>query len=150
MRITLTGATGFVGSRLVAALKARGDDVTVLSRNARSASDRLGVDPGAGDPTAGPPPADAPTGRDVVGHPAGEPVSQRWNDAVRARIRDSREQGTRQLVAGLAAVDARPARLVSASASAYYGPGGSEVVDESSPPGTDWLADVCVRWEREA
>ena len=150
MRITLTGATGFVGSRLVSALKARGDEVTVLSRDAGKARDRLGVDAVAWDWTAGPRPAQALSGRDVVVHLAGEPVSQRWNDAVRARIRDSRELGTRQLVAGLAAADARPSRLVSASASAYYGPGGDEVVDESSPPGTDWLADVCVRWEREA
>lgn len=149
MRITVTGATGYVGSRLVPALVARGDDVTVLSRDARRAGDRLGVAAVGWDPTAGPAPADALEGRDVVVHLAGEPVSQRWNDAVRAKIRDSREIGTKRLVEGMAAASNRP-RLVCASACAFYGPHGTEVVDESSPAGRDWLADVCVRWERAA
>ncbi len=150
MRVTLTGATGFVGSRLVAALTARGDDVTVLSRNADRAQASLGVDAVAWDWTAGPAPAQALAGRDAIVHLAGETVSQRWNDAVKAKILDSREQGTRQLVAGLRAADPRPRRLICASASAFYGPHGDEIVDEASPAGRDWLAEVCVRWEREA
>lgn len=150
MRLTITGATGFVGTRLVEALQARGDDVTVLSRDAARAGARLGVAAVAWDWQAGPAPAGGLAGRDVVVHLAGEPVSQRWNDTVRAKIRDSRERGTAQLVAGLAAADPRPARLVCASACAYYGPHGDEVVDETGDPATDFLADVCVRWEREA
>jgi len=150
MRVTLTGATGFIGSRLVDALKARGDEVTVLSRDAGRASERLGVEAVAWDWKAGPAPVAALAGRDVVVHLAGEPVAQRWNATVKQKIRNSRELGTRQLVAGLASADPRPARLVCASACAYYGPHGTEVVDETSPPGRDWLADVCVRWEREA
>src|SRR4051812_12817535 len=150
MRVTITGATGYVGSRLVAALKARGDEVTALSRSAARARGQLGVDAVAWDWTAGPAPAEALAGRDAVVHLAGETVSQRWNDRVRALIRDSREAGTRRLVAGLAAADPAPRRLISASASAFYGPHGDEFVDESSPAGRDWLADVCVRWEREA
>lgn len=150
MRLTVTGATGFVGTRLVAALKARGDEITVLSRDAERASARLGVDAVAWDWTAGPAPAEALAGRDVVVHLAGEPVSQRWNDATKARILDSRERGTRELVAGLAAADPRPARLVCASACAYYGAHDGELVDETWPAGDGWLADVCVRWEREA
>ena len=109
MRVTIAGATGFVGSRLVAALKARGDEVTALSRGAGRASERLGVEAAAWDWTAGPAPAEALAGRDAVVHLAGETVSQRWNAKVRAKIRDSREQGTRQLVAGLAAGTRRPA-----------------------------------------
>ena len=150
MRVTITGATGFVGSRLVAALKARGDEVTALSRDAARASERLGVDAVAWDWTASPAPAEALAGRDAVVHLAGETVSQRWNAQVKAKILDSREQGTRQLVAGLDAAGPRPRRLICASASAFYGPHGDEVVDEASPAGRDWLADVCVRWEREA
>jgi len=134
----------------LAALTARGDDVTVLSRDAGRARSQLGVDAVAWDPAAGAAPAAALSGRDVVVHLAGEPVSQRWNETVRARIRDSRELGTRALVAGIAAVDPRPARLLSASASAYYGPHAAEIVDETGVAGTDFLADVCVRWEREA
>jgi uncharacterized protein (TIGR01777 family) len=150
MRVTLTGATGYVGSQLVPALVARGDEVTVLSRDAARASQRLGVEAAAWDPSAGPAPAAALEGRDVVVHLAGEAVSQRWNDAVRARIRDSREIGTNRLVEGLAATTDRPSRLVCASACAFYGPHGTELVDETSPAGRDWLADVCVRWERAA
>jgi uncharacterized protein (TIGR01777 family) len=151
MRVTITGATGFVGTRLVAKLKARDDEVTVLSRDAARASERLGVDAVAWDWRRGSAPAQALAGRDVVVHLAGEPVSQRWNDDVRQRIRDSRERGTSELVAGIAAADPPPARLISASACAYYGAHGSEIVDESSPPARDdFLADVCVRWERAA
>ncbi len=150
MRVTVTGATGFVGTRLVAALSARGDEVTVLSRNADRARDQLGVDAVAWDWRRGPAPAAALAGRDVVVHLAGEPVAQRWNPAVKERIRDSRERGTTELVAGIAAADPRPPRLVCASACAYYGAHGDEVVDETSPAGSDFLADVCVRWERAA
>jgi uncharacterized protein (TIGR01777 family) len=150
MRVTITGATGFVGSRLVAALRGRGDEVTVLSRDAVRAGERLGVEAVAWDWRAGPAPVAALTGRDVVVHLAGEPVAQRWNTTVKEKIRDSRERGTSQLVAGLAAADARPTRLVCASACAYYGPHDSELIDETSSPGTDFLADVCVGWERAA
>lgn len=150
MKITLTGATGYVGRKLVAALQARGDDITVLSRDGARAGRRLGVDAADWDWQAGAAPTGALAGRDVVVHLAGAPVAQRWNAAAKQDIRDSREIGTRRLVDGLRSAEPRPARLICASASAFYGPGGNEVIDESSPAGRDWLADVCVRWEREA
>src|SRR5439155_10387700 len=95
----------------------------------------------------------------------GEPVAQRWNAAVRERIRSSRVDGTRNLVAGLRAArahaagageagqgggSARPGVLVSASAVGYYGFRGDERVTEADPAGDDFLARVCVAWEREA
>jgi uncharacterized protein (TIGR01777 family) len=83
-------------------------------------------------------------------HLAGEPVAQRWNAKVKAAILESRELGTRNLVAGIAASEPKPATLVSSSAVGYYGKHGDERVPESSPAGDDFLADVCVRWEREA
>lgn len=152
MRVTVTGATGLIGTKLVRALLARGDEVTVLSRNPGAARDTLGhaVEAVAWDPSAGPAPTAALAGRDGVVHLAGEPVAQRWSDDVRARIRDSRATGTRNLVAGLSAADPRPGVLVSASAVGYYGPRADELVDESTPPGSDFLAGVCVVWEREA
>lgn len=122
----------------------------MLSRDAARARVRLGVEVIAWDWCSGRAPATALAGQDVVVHLAGEPVSQRWNAAVREKIRESRERGTSELVAGLAATDLRPPRLVCASACAYYGAHGTEVVDESSPPGDDYLADVCVRWEHAA
>ncbi len=150
MKITITGATGLIGQRLVATLNDRGDHVTVLSRNAEKAASALGVEAIAWDALAGPAPSEALAGRDAVIHLAGEPVAQRWNAARKQAILDSRELGTRNLVAGIAAVDPRPAALISSSAVGFYGKHGDELVDESSPAGDDFLADVCVRWEKEA
>jgi uncharacterized protein (TIGR01777 family) len=153
MDVTLTGATGRLGRALVDELVRRGDGVTVLSRDPARAAASLpaGVRTAGWDPKAGPAPAEALAGRDAVVHLAGEDVAQRWTAAAKREIRASRELGTRNLVAGLeAAADARPRLLVSASASGYYGPHGDEVVDETNPPGSDFLAEVCVVWEREA
>ena len=101
-------------------------------------------------PDRGPAPAAALDGRDAVVHLAGENVAQRWSDAAKRRIVASREQGTRNLVAGLAAAEPRPAVLVSSSAVGYYGAHGPEPLPEDTPPGGDFLAGVCVVWEREA
>jgi uncharacterized protein (TIGR01777 family) len=144
MRITVTGASGRIGTRLAERLRDRGDEVTILSRSAER-----GV---RWDPTGERAPAEALRGRDAVVHLAGEDVAQRWNDRSKERIAASRETGTRNLVAGIAALaeDERPAVLVSGSASGYYGPHGDEEVDETAPAGDDFLAGVCVAWEREA
>ena len=150
MRVTVTGATGRIGAPLVAALKARGDEVTVLSRDPQRAGRRLGVEATAWSLQGEPAPAEALAGRDAVVHLAGEDVGQRWTSAAKREIRDSREIGARNLVAGIAAAQPSPPLLVSASAAGFYGAHGPELVDESWPPGRDWLADVCVRWEREA
>lgn len=152
MRVTVTGATGLVGTRLVAALARRGDEVTVLSRSPAAARARLGagIEAVAWDPSGAPAPSAALSGRDAVIHLAGEPVAQRWSEAARKRIRLSREVGTANLVAGLRAADPRPATLVSASAVGYYGPRGDEPLGEDAAPGDDFLAEVCVAWERSA
>jgi uncharacterized protein len=150
MRITITGATGRIGAGVVEALRARGDEVTVLSRNPDKAQQHLGVEAVHWDPSSGPAPADALAGRDAVIHLAGEDVGQRWSKDVKERILTSRELGTRNLVDGLRAAEPRPRALVSASASGYYGPRGDEPVDESAPPGDDFLAQVVVVWEAEA
>jgi len=143
VKVAVTGATGLIGRRLVAALGDRGDDVVALSRS-----------PGLGavvwDPLTGPAPAEALAGSDAVVHLAGENIAQRWTAAAKERIRASRELGTRNLVAGLRAAEPRPAALVHASGGDYYAPRGDERVDESWPPGDGFLAQVCVAWEREA
>jgi uncharacterized protein len=150
-KITLTGATGRIGSLLVKRLLDRGDELTVLTRNPAKARETLGAQVQAvgWDPGAGPAPADALAGRDAVVHLAGEDIAQRWSDDTLRRIKASREQGTRNLVEGLRAADPRPAALVSSSAVGYYG-NRPEPVDEDAPPGEDVLADICVVWEREA
>jgi uncharacterized protein len=105
----------------------------------------------AWDPEHGPAPAEALRGIDAVFHLAGEPVAEgRWTDDKKRRIRDSRELGTRNLVAGLAALEHKPKVLICASAVGYYGDRGDEELDESSAPGSGFLPEVCVAWEREA
>ena len=150
MKVTITGATGLIGTRLVAALSGRGDEVTVLSRSPEKARALLNVEALAWDLMAGPAPVSALEGRDAVIHLAGEPVAQRWSAHVKEAILASRESGTRNLVAGIEQASARPSVLVSSSAVGYYGKHGDERVDESTPAGADFLAGVCVVWEREA
>ena len=121
----------------------------MLSRNPERASDALGVQAVAWDPKSDGAPSEALAGRDAVVHLAGEDVAQRWSDSTKAEILASREKGTRNLITGIFAAEPRPAVLVGASASGYYGPRGDEIVDETQPPGSDWLAEVCVRWEQQ-
>ena len=144
MRITITGGSGLIGRMLVERLRARGDDVTTPTRHPTSPSDF------PWQPEQEPAPAEALAGRDAVIHLAGENVAQRWSDDAKRRIRGSREVGTRNLVAGIEAADPRPRVLVSSSAVGYYGPHGDERLDEDTPAGDDFLAEVCVIWEREA
>ena len=159
MRVAVTGATGTIGSALVRELIGRGDEVVALSRDPASAREKLATD-GSDDsllsavewakPGAEPAPAHALAGCDGVVHLLGEPVDQRWSDAAKERIRDSRVLGTRYLVAGLRDADPRPRVLVSQSATGYYGARGDEPVDEGEPAADDFLAGVVVDWENEA
>jgi uncharacterized protein (TIGR01777 family) len=144
-RVTVTGGTGLIGRHVVDALRARGDEVTVLSRGAAGTARWA-------DPVAEPPPAEALAGRDGVVHLLGENVAQRWTRSARRRIRESRELGTRNLVEGLAGLGGaeRPTTLVSMSAIGFYGARGDEPVDESAPAGDDFLAEVVHAWEAEA
>jgi uncharacterized protein len=144
MRIAITGATGLIGRRVVAALKERGDEVTTLSRDPRQGEQW--------DPMREPAPARALAGRDAVVHLAGENVAQRWSAAAKQSIRESRVTGTRRLVDGIGelAEAERPRVLVSGSAIGYYGAHGDEPIDEDVPAGSDFLAQTCQAWETEA
>jgi len=154
--VTITGATGLIGPRLINALRERdgGCQVSVLTRDPERAHERLGdVDAVAWDPMSGPAPVEALRGRSAVINLAGEPIAQRWNANARQAIRDSRVLGTRNLLAGLEAAGQdgeRPSVLISSSATGYYGPHGEEPLDEDAPAGSDFLARVCAEWEAEA
>ncbi len=86
----------------------------------------------------------------AVVHLAGEPVAQRWTEKARDRIRSSRVEGTRRVVEALGKLKKPPSVLVSASAIGIYGSRGDEMLTESSEPGSDFLSEVVVAWEREA
>jgi uncharacterized protein len=142
MRILVTGATGFIGRAAVARLAADGHEIRALSRGAGA--------PFVWRPGAGPVPAEAFDGVDAVLHLAGETLSGRWTAAKMRAVRESRVAGTRSLVDGIAALTQRPRVLVSAGATGYYGDRGEEPLDEDSPPGDGFLAEVCRGWEAEA
>jgi uncharacterized protein (TIGR01777 family) len=150
MKALVTGGTGFVGPRLLRLL----DQPVVVSRNPERARRSVGHLAGRiirWDPLEGPPPPEAFADIDVVYHLAGESVAEgRWTAAQKARIRDSRVIGTRHLVQGIAQAAQKPRVLVSASAVGYYGDRGDEELTEAAAPAHDFLADVCVEWEREA
>jgi uncharacterized protein len=148
MRALVTGATGFIGRRLVASL----ERPVVLSRRPQAAMRILGdVEAHAWEPEAGPPPSEALEGVDIVFNLAGESVAGgRWTTARKARILSSRVIGTRNLLTGMEAQKVRPRVLVSASAVGYYGSCGDEILEEGAQPGNDFLAKVCKAWESEA
>ena len=132
MNVTIIGASGFIGKPLVLALRDRGDSVTTVSLR---------------DPVAA---AKACAGADVVVNLAGEPVAQRWSAEVKARIRSSRVDAPGALLAELQKTQTRFGAYVSASAIGYYGTSETATFDETSAPGSDFLAEVCVAWERAA
>jgi uncharacterized protein len=142
-----------IGRALVRELRERGDEVIALSRDPERAAASLGVEAQAWrDPKGEPPPPDSLRGSDAVAHLLGETVAQRWTEAAKREIRDSRILSTRQLVAGLAelASEERPRVLVSQSATGFYGPRGDERLSEEAAAGDDFLAKVVRDWEAEA
>jgi uncharacterized protein len=126
MNIAVTGASGFVGRALAGRLREAGHTVHPVSTRSTTVLD----------------------GSDAVVHLAGEPVGQRWTAAARARISESRIEGTRALVHAMR--ERPPQVLISASAVGYYGSRGDELLTESSAPGEGFLERVAVGWEREA
>lgn len=129
MNVGITGASGFVGRRLIERLHQKGQTTKAISLRT-------------------PPKPEDLAGCDAVVHLAGEPVAQRWTPAVRRRIQESREEGTRSLVAAMR--EHPPNVLVSASAVGFYGSRGDEILTEQSSAASDFLGQVAQAWEREA
>jgi len=153
MKLVVTGATGFIGKRLIWRLLRDGHDVVVLSRDARSAVAKIGYpcESHSWDPASEAAPSAAFEGADAVIHLAGEPIAAgRWTKARKKRIEESRVVGTRNLVEGIRRAARKPAALVSTSAIGIYGDRGDELLDEASAHGADFLAKVCIGWEKEA
>jgi uncharacterized protein (TIGR01777 family) len=144
MIIAVTGASGMVGSDLVKKLEGAGHLVRSLVRHEVKDADReIRWDPDAGQIDAA-----ELNGVDAVVHLAGENIAgQRWSEDFKRRILESRAKGTKLLATTLANLEMRPAVLVSASATGYYGNRGDEEVDELAPSGNGFLAEVCREWE---
>jgi uncharacterized protein (TIGR01777 family) len=139
MNAIIAGGTGFLGSALAASLRADGHHVTVISRHPRG-PDQVGwTDRSA-------------LGRaDVVVNLAGTSLdSGRWTDSRKAEILHSRVQATETIVKAMSEVSRRPSMLLNQSAVGFYGAHGSEPLTEQSPPGSGFLASVCVAWEAAA
>ncbi len=146
-RVAVTGSTGLIGTALVRALRADGHHVLRLVRSRpTSAADEVYWNPSLGEIDAA-----ALEGVDAVVHLAGENLAQvPWTEERKRRIRDSRVMGTSLIARTLAGLDRKPRVLASASAVGYYGDRGDEVLDERSPPGRGFLAEVCREWEASA
>ncbi len=157
MKVAVTGATGFVGSRLVERLQAEGHQILVLTRSAESAKRVF--------PTATFPNVEIVTysplesgawqrsisGCDAVVNLAGAPIAEsRWTPERKQEISDSRKLGTRKIVEAIAQANPKPTVLVNSSAIGYYGTSETATFEESAKPGSDFLAQVCQDWEYEA
>ncbi len=144
--VAVTGATGMIGSALVARLRAQGHAVRRLVRGGGS------MQPGdiPWDPASRALDPRALEGTDAIVHLAGAPIAQRWTSAAKAEIRASRVQGTSLIASAVSAMSTRPRVVVSGSAVGIYGDRGDEQLDEGSVSGTDWLAEVAREWEAAA
>lgn len=142
MRIAITGSSGLIGTALSTALSARGDEVVRLVRHGPARPDEVRWDPAIGEVD----PAEL-TGVSAIVNLAGAGIGdKRWTAAYKQQLLDSRLDSTATVVRAMELLDG-PVRLVNASAMGYYGDRGEEVVDEDSPPGRGFLADLVVAWE---
>ncbi len=145
VKFLVSGGTGFLGVPLVRALRQQGHDVTILSRGPKGPGAALWN--GGTDDTL----AARIEGTDVVINLAGEPIAGgRWTRARKDAILQSRVSGTSALAAAIAQATRPPSVFLTGSAIGYYGAQGDAVLDEQSPAGTDFLAGVCMEWERAA
>jgi uncharacterized protein (TIGR01777 family) len=157
MKIAITGATGFVGSRLVERLHAEGHQILVFTRDLvkaqrvfpQSAYPNLEIL--VYTPTVSGPWQDAICGCDGVVNLAGTPIAEeRWTPARKREIMESRQVTTEKLVEAIVKANPKPSVFVSGSAIGYYGTSETVTFEESSRPGDDFLADVCKTWESAA
>jgi uncharacterized protein len=132
LRVAVLGASGFVGKHLCAALRSRGDEVLEVSLRDPRAAARTSAD------------------CDAAVNLAGEPLGQRWNADVKRRILESRTKLPAAFLDELATRESKLKTYVSASAVGYYGTSETQTFTEQSPPGNDFLAQVCMEWERVA
>lgn len=149
MRLLLTGSTGFIGAYLRSILLQEGHDLLVVTRSPESYTALQSTNQQF---ISWDTDLSAQMEKvDVVIHMAGENIfGQRWTDPVKRSIRESRVLSTRRLVSAMETASKPPELLISASGVGFYGDRGGEVLDETAPAGSDFLASVCRDWESEA
>jgi uncharacterized protein (TIGR01777 family) len=145
-KILISGASGLIGSALLPTLRSNGAIITRLARtgagvNSTSTEEQIPWDP------ARPLSPATVSGFDAVIHLAGESIAGRWTPAKKAKIRNSRVEGTRTLAQALASAKDKPAVFVCSSAIGYYGRRGDELLKEESSCGSGFLPEVCREWE---
>jgi len=152
MKVAITGATGFVGSRLVERLQEQGHQPLILTRNQASA---LKTFPNL--EIVGYTPRESGSwqkeiaGCEAVVNLAGAPIAEsRWSAEYKQEILKSRQLGTQKIVEAIAIANPQPTVLINASAIGYYGTSETATFDETSPPSNDFLGQVCQTWEAEA
>jgi uncharacterized protein (TIGR01777 family) len=151
VKVLVTGASGLIGSALCDSLLASGDAVVGLTRDparARGSNSAIAWHPW--EPTLERPPAEAFEDVDGVVNLLGEKINQRWTEAAKKKIMETRRVGTHNLVGAIAGLEQRPAVLVSQSAVGYYGDRGEASVDEATGPGDSFDAKVTQEWEQAA
>jgi len=144
MKILITGSHGLVGKALISELVKDGHEIVSLVRHKSEGASEIEWHPNQRSIDS-----ERVSGFDVVVHLAGESIaSGRWTDEKKRKIRESRVDGTTLLSRALAQSSKAPATFISASAIGYYGNRADELLNEKSAPGNDFLAEVCVAWER--
>ena len=150
MRVIVTGGTGFIGPKLCERLVARGHDVIALTRDASRSRDHVHPKVRVASWAEGAAWEGFVDGAGALVNLAGETIAQRWTASAKERIATSRLNAAARLRAAAEKAAQKPGVLVNASAVGFYGPRGDEILDESAPPGDDFLANLCVDWEAAA
>jgi uncharacterized protein len=152
MKIAIAGATGFVGSPLVAELTSQGHDILILTRSPQKAKQHFPTANIVGyEPLTSGEWQQSISGCDAVINLVGEPIAEkRWTPSQKQEIMASRQITTQKIVEAINGAAVKPKVLVNASAIGYYGTSETVKFDETSPPGDDYLAQVCQAWESAA
>ena len=145
MKVLITGASGLIGTALQRSFAVKGCEMLLAGRGEPKSANEIQfeAETGFGEP-------ERLDGIDVAINLAGEPISGRWTDEKKRKIRDSRVYGARSVVEALSQLKSKPKVLVSASGIGYYGDRGDDVMTEMSGAGDTFLANVCRDWEAEA
>ncbi|MEX1135700.1 MAG: TIGR01777 family oxidoreductase [Balneolales bacterium] len=149
MNIVLTGGTGFIGTHLTNMLEQRGHNLIILTRNPQKYKDR--INPKRSYRSIEDDMLSSVAESDAIINLAGENmIFRRWTKKTKEKLMDSRVETTARLVRAIEKAKNKPSVMISASAAGYYGSRSDDMLNENEPPGDDFAAEICVRWEEES